>query len=65
MTVSRLSLHVYDYKQVNVLYIKFHSKSATSINTSYIHNTNTLILYWYCKDKADIDKLSGSKEPSP
>ena len=35
------------------------------IINSYTHNTNKLILYWYCKDKADIDKLSESKEPSP
>ena len=27
---SRLSQNVHDYKQVNVLYIKFHSKSVTS-----------------------------------
>ena len=29
---------------------------------SFILTTNQLILYWYCKEKIDVDKHAGSEK---
>ena len=50
----------FPFKQLGRIFL-FILHSLQCVINSYILTTKQLILYWYCKEKIDVDKLTGAE----